>query len=349
MTEKNQKKKKIIIAIVILAVVALAALLVWLFFFRGKDKAAADESAYEEEFAEMEEGMETVGLYDRFAGVVESQDSWSVQQNPDAKVKEFLVEEGDEVEVGTELFVYDVEQYQSDKGQAEIDKARIDNELASAKETVEKLEKEKKKASAADQANYTIQIQEQELVVKQKELEAQSKQLEIDKLQANIDNATVKSEIEGVVKSIRNDNLETDMMSEENNALITIVRTGDLRVKGKVNEQNIGSIYVDAPVIIRSRVDDSSWHGTIEKIDTENTESNQNNGYMESEGQSSNYPFYVKLESSEGLMMGQHVYIELDAEADLMMPDDGSFDEEAMPDDGIPEEETDVATEEAVG
>ena len=33
--------------------------------------------------------------------------------------------------------------------------------------------------------------------------------------------------------------------------------------------------------------------------------------YGEGSG-SSNYPFYVELESSEGLLMGQHVYMEMD-------------------------------------
>ena len=59
-------------------------------------------------------------------------------------------------------------------------------------------------------------------------------------------------------------------------------------------------------------------HGqeTIQKIDTENAEKGNSTssyaGDSESGSQSSRYPFYVSLDSSEGLMMGQHLYIELD-------------------------------------
>ena len=55
-------------------------------------------------------------------------------------------------------------------------------------------------------------------------------------------------------------------------------------------------------------------------IDLENASSDSSNnmyfGMMDSSGNSqtssSSYPFYVELESSAGLMLGQHVYIELD-------------------------------------
>ena len=93
------------------------------------------------------------------------------------------------------------------------------------------------------------------------------------------------------------------------------MKTGDLRVKGTVNEQNIGELTKDQPVVVYSRVGDQTWKGTIESIDTENAKSQSGGSYAQDgseETASSNYPFYVKLESSEGLMMGQHVYLEPD-------------------------------------
>ena len=98
--------------------------------------------------------------------------------------------------------------------------------------------------------------------------------------------------------------------------------TGSYRVKGTVNELNIQSIVEGEPVIIRSRVDSSQiWHGTMGTIDkdsaTSNSSSNSYNfGMMDASGDSqtssSTYPFYVELDSSDGLMLGQHVYIEKD-------------------------------------
>lgn len=51
-------------------------------------------------------------------------------------------------------------------------------------------------------------------------------------------------------------------------------------------------------------------------VDKENPGNDSNNGYYFSSGdgstQSNSYPFYIELDSSEGLMLGQHVYVEAD-------------------------------------
>ena len=58
--------------------------------------------------------------------------------------------------------------------------------------------------------------------------------------------------------------------------------------------------------------------GTVTLVDYENpTQGNSNNyyGMMEDEmTASSKYPFYVELESTDGLILGQHVYLELAVE-----------------------------------
>ena len=61
--------------------------------------------------------------------------------------------------------------------------------------------------------------------------------------------------------------------------------------------------------------DDKTVTWTSEKIDTENKQANNNNMSYDSsnsDNQSSKYPFYVKLDSTDGLMLGQHLYVELD-------------------------------------
>ena len=140
------------------------------------------------------------------------------------------------------------------------------------------------------------------------------KEAEIEKLESNIENAEVKSGISGVVKSINEKGSSSSGSGD--NSFITVMKVGTFRVKGTVNEQNIGDIYVDAPVLVHSRVNDSVWKGKITKIDTENALTNENAGFgaANSESKSSKYPFYVDLESSEGLIMGQHVYMEPDLE-----------------------------------
>ena len=72
-------------------------------------------------------------------------------------------------------------------------------------------------------------------------------------------------------------------------------------------------------VTVHSRVNkDETWQGTITKIDTEDVNkdtTNTNNyygdyGYSGSSESATKYTFYVELSSADGLLLGQHVYIE---------------------------------------
>ncbi len=106
------------------------------------------------------------------------------------------------------------------------------------------------------------------------------------------------------------------MNSSDSNAFITILATGDYRIKGKVNEQNLSEIQEGEKAIVRSRVDENqTWSGTFTAVNTDEAENNNNNMYYgatSTETTSSSYSFYVILDSSDGLLLGQHVYIEKD-------------------------------------
>ena len=256
----------------------------------------------------------SLGIINRFSGIVEPQGLWTVQKNGDAEVKEIYVSEGDSVSEGDVLFEYDTLKYEEDLQQAEIELERLQNDYESTQETIAQLEKEKRDASSSEQANYTIQIKEQNLGLKDKEIDIEIKKSEIEKLEDNIDNAEVKSGIDGVVKSINDSGSDNSGMGGGSDAFITIMKVGTYKVKGTINEQNIGELAVDSAVLVHSRVNDKVWKGTVTKIDIENAISSENNafGSSGSENKSSKYPFYVELENSEGLIMGQHVYIEPD-------------------------------------
>ena len=136
----------------------------------------------------------------------------------------------------------------------------------------------------------------------------------LTKMEDTMSQSTVSSKINGIVKSI-NENESTDEHGNQQ-PFMSILTVGDYRVKGTVNETNVYSLSEGQSVILRSRVDETkTWTGTIEKIDTENKQANNNNMLYDgsnSDNQSSKYPFYVKLDSADGLMLGQHLYVELD-------------------------------------
>lgn len=291
------------------AVLAIAAVLVIAVKLSGKG-GGSERIAYVDTVESLTGQNASLGMVNRFSGVVEPQGLWSVSKNNDVDVKEIFVEVGDEVSEGDPLFEYDTLKYEEDLNQGEIELERLRNEYESTEETIAQLEKEKKQASSSEQANYTIQIKEQNLSLKDKELDIAMKEAEIAKLEENIDNAVVTSAIDGVVKTINENGSDSD-----DNSFITVMKTGTFRVKGTVNEQNVGELTTDARVIVHSRVNDRTWKGQITKIDTENAVSNENNGIFGSSGggnKSTKYPFYVELDSSEGLIMGQHVYVEVD-------------------------------------
>ena len=94
---------------------------------------------------------------------------------------------------------------------------------------------------------------------------------------------------------------------------MTILATGDYRIKGTCNEMNIYSLYVGEQMVIRPRADeDKIYTGVVSKIETEPATDNNNNGYSDSSAESSKYHFYVTVNEAMDLMLGQHVIMEED-------------------------------------
>lgn len=310
------KKKTAIIAGAAAAAAVVVGSALW--YFLGRDTNNNADNVVYVNTVEMLTGLGSGnGSVNRFAGVVESQQTWEVQQDTEKTVKEILVEVGQNVEVGTPLFTYDTAKMEQDLSQAQLDLEKMDNDITNTKSQIEQLQKEKKQADKNNQLSYTMEIQTLETEMKRSEYEKKSKSVEINKLQDSIQNATVTSEISGVVKSINNGN-STNMYSGESQAFMTVLALGDYRIKGRINEQNMGSIMQGQRMIIRSRVDEEqTWTGTVTNVDMENPTSGNDGGVVysgtsDSMTQTSNYPFYVELDSSDGLMLGQHVYMEVD-------------------------------------
>ncbi|MEE1108697.1 MAG: efflux RND transporter periplasmic adaptor subunit, partial [Lachnospiraceae bacterium] len=266
---KKSGGKKLIIGLVAAAV--LIGVIVFAVRRNGSGPVDPENAVFVESVAAITGMGSSNGMMNRFSGVVESQETWSIEQNQEYSVAEVYVKVGDTVEEGTPLFIYDVEQFNEKLEQSKIDLERLNAELSSMNTTIAELEKEKAEADASLKASYTIQIQQQELEKKQKEYDIKSKQSEIDKLNDNIANATVTSKIAGVVQTINNGNGGQTYYGEDDNSFIKIMKTGDFRVKGTINESNIGEITEGVAMIVHSRVDpDKTWTGTVTVIDREN-------------------------------------------------------------------------------
>ena len=84
----------------------------------------------------------SLGSNNYYAGTVETQETWSVNKNTDAEVKDLKVAVGQEVKKGDALFTYDTTKYQQDLEQANIDLQRLNNEYTSMGQTISQLTKE---------------------------------------------------------------------------------------------------------------------------------------------------------------------------------------------------------------
>lgn len=258
-------------------------------------------------------GIGSVGLAERFAGVVSTQGETKIEKSGQYEVKDILVSVGDEVKEGQTLFTYDQSSAQLDLERAQLELENLKNTLSNKKAEKAQLESDKQNVSADEQLAYNIEIREVTAVISETEYNISLKQKEIQKLGSAVGGADVKSTVDGRVKSI-NENGGTD---NNGNPLpfMTIAQTDGFRVKGYVNENNAQSLSEGTAVIVRSRVSDQTWTGTISSVDWDNPAQNQNNYYYDGgddTSTSSKYPFYVELDGSEGLMLGQHVYIEPD-------------------------------------
>ena len=319
--------KKGIVAVLVLVLAGGAGAGVYYhWFYQGSAAASGDRVSSDSEDAVYVDPVSMLAglgsgssLIQRYSGVVEPQQTWEVKLENERSVAECYVEEGDEVKQGQKLFSYDTTDDEDKLAQAQIDLERCQNDIDTAKATKEQLEKEKTKASSDDQLSYTTRILAEENTIKQSEYEYKSKELEIKTLKENISDAVVYCEIDGVVKSINDPNDTSSMSDSSDSAYIQVLEVGDYRIKGTVNEQNINQITEGMEMIVHSRVDETvSWHGTITEINRDKGETNSDSysyGFgvsTDSSTSSTNYPFYVELDSSDGMMLGQHVYLEPD-------------------------------------
>lgn len=308
------KKKIGIIIAVVLVVVAAAGGTAWYLLSGNIGVGDKRDKVFVEKVSNL--SAANSGAQNRYSGVVEPQESWKVDKDMEREIKEVFVEEGDMVEEGDSLFEYNMDDVKAELSQAELDLEEMKNEITDLNSQISQLTKERNSAPSDEKFKYTAEIQGKENEIKQKEYNIESKKAEMEKKQESIDNAVVTSKIAGVVKSINKSSGNDDFGGD--NSYMTILAVGDYRIKGTVSESNVQMLSEDQPVILRSRVDEEqTWTGTITKIDTQNESTENNNDMMmyDSSGsgeKATKYPFYVTLDSAEGLMMGQHLFIELD-------------------------------------
>ena len=275
----------------------------------------ADENAVYVQSVETLSGIGAIAPGDRFPGMVVSENVTEVDKDGEKSIDELLVKEGDDVVEGQALFSYDMDQLQLTLDKQKLELEQLLATIENYKQQIEDLKKDEARAWGSDKLQYTIQIQSMEVDLKEAELNLKAQEEEVARSEALMQNTTVTSPVTGRVTAINEggyDNYGNPL------PYITIQQAGSFRIKGTLGELQRGGIMEGSRIRIVSRTDENEfWLGTVTLVDYESPSQGNDydmyyGGMVDSMSSSSKYPFYVELDSSDGLILGQHVYLELD-------------------------------------
>ena len=266
-----------------------------------------------------------------YSGVTEAHSVSKVNKDNGKEVKECLVKVGDEVKKGQILFTYDM-----DALNAALELEQLQNQIQSYTSQIAELERQRNNAAQADKLAYTLEIQAQQLEQKEAQYTLKGKQAELAKKKESLNKKDERAEVSGIIKSINDQGNSGDNeyyygdTPNNDGSYITIMETGTYRIKGTLNENNAYDVYEGMSMMAICRTDSSKcWKGTITEVHIDSpAEDDSNNNYYDygNRGESSSkYYFYVELEDSEGLLMGQHVYLvnnfnDYSAENNIVLP-----------------------------
>lgn len=312
---ENKKNKKLII-IVAVSLIVIAIIVGILLFMKTKyDNSNSDNNVATQSVKIFTQSLNL--FQNRYSGVVVAQNTIKIKKNTEQKVKDIYVEKGQSVTKGQKLFEYDTTESKNKVEQEKLEIEKMRTNIENSQKQIQILT-EQRNQNPAD-TSITIEIQTLENDIKQTEYNIKTKNIEIDTLNKQIKKSVVTSEIDGIIQEIKNyyKEISNGMQNTEDDTFMSIMQKGEYRIKGLVNEQNVMMFTTGQKVIIRSRIDENqTWTGTIENVDTSNPESDNNQNFVFYNSNqmttSSKYPFYITLDQKEGLMMGQHVYIEFD-------------------------------------
>ena len=296
--ERVSKLTRAQIAIIVAVVVALVAAIIIAIVLAG----SGGNPVYVQKVDEVSLGTRNTGFTNRYGAVAESSKDDIVKFDTKRKLGECKVTLGTHVAKDQELFTYN------------IDNIDLEIELAQVE---------------VDQANRTLQGATSDSARSTAQADVNSKQGTLDGLKKLKEDPTVRSPAAGTITNIAD--LETAAAGTDGTTnYITILADGNLRIKGKVSEQNVALLTAGTSVIVRSRVDTSvTWNGTISSIETAPSSdlANASAGsslaadYASTTGTgtststqsagASNYSFYVQLDNARGILLGQHVTVEL--------------------------------------
>ncbi len=250
---------------------------------------------------------------EKFAGMVVSENAVQIAKEPEKSIKTVHVKVGDAVKTGDVLFSYDSEELTLALDRQNLDLERLKGTVSEKENQIAEVQKKIKSLSGDERLEWDLKRLELQADLTQAQYDQKAKEKEIEYTKQLLENVDVTSSIDGTVRKIDDSN---------NEAYMVIQQSGSYRVQGTLNELSMNAgIREGTEVTIISRLDPTqTWQGTVSGIDyNSNTGSNGTmessvgmmGGMMGGMPGSTSYPFYVTLNDSTGLLLGQHVYVQI--------------------------------------
>lgn len=295
----------------------------------AKDNEHVQRVSYIPKWTEVEEKdmYETLDT----TGVIDYAEQEFVYYDNDIMFDRFLVDKGDYVFIGDDLYIYEVTNFEAVKARLENKVDQLESEVDSIEDAISQMSRTSIGRSRTevlipdsdesirierDEANLTLQ-KEQYIIEKEKELDQVEAKLEsvasqLDDLIRTGSTIYVSSPYEGVV---------TDISTALANPLITI-QSEELHITGELTESERMDVKTHMPAHIQLieelRVDDEDedWDGTFDGF--VNFVSNDPKNL--SLNQSSIYPFHIAFDDEDDLddlLRGYHVDLEITLDESL--------------------------------
>lgn len=301
-----------ILGILIVAFVTTNAFLIFL-----DEGEQVDRKSYINEWSK----TITYDLFEKMdtKAVFTSEETEPVYFNEDVgSFNEFLVEEGDTVSEGDDLYTYDVLNYYQEESRLESEVSRLEEEIDAIEDLIDEIESYRvpdppdtndnsslfnnnSDTSDATPPSYveTEYMKEEKIAEQEAELAKQEAMLEmvedqLDQLQDEGDRITVTSAFSGTVSEI----------SEDLDAPLLTLESTNLVLEGTIPEQERKEIEEEMVVEIHVPELEYETTGTLTSVDDYPEEVEVH--------RSSRYPFKVSLENpSEELLAGYHADLKI--------------------------------------
>lgn len=305
MKMKNYKGR--IIGLLIIAFIAANSFLI---FF--DEEGRVERKSYVETWSK----STTYNLFERLNvnGVFASDESNEVYFNDDiGSFQEFLVEEGQSVSEGDDLYTYEVVDYTKQQTQLESEINRLDEEIEAIEDYIDELEDydlpdpDEDDEDSSDPPSYaeTEYSQEADIAAQEAELEKkramqQMVEDQLDQLEDDGQEITVTSPYDGTVTNV----------SKDLKAPILTLKSSRVIVTGEFNEEERKQVEADMPARVYVEDHDLETPGTLTAVSDfpEQVEVQR----------SSRYPFEITLENEEEkILPGYHANVDIITDSSL--------------------------------